>query len=300
MLLRQNLNMTSPPDLTEMIVTACSWEASATKPGNVHPGANFADLTYEDFLISAELIAPILAKTEKLGVGQAVLQSVHTTMTEIGNNTNLGIALLLAPLLAVPSDQSLNAGIANVLNQLTVEDAMLVYQAIQLARPSGMGSIATQDITQIPSDTLLQVMKQAEQRDAIAAEYANHFSTVLQFGYPFLLKRLPVRNREHIQSIFPLPRQYNAVLVELHVRLMARNADTLIARKCGREIAEHSAQMATALLQHWDWSSAAFQQELQQFDRWLRADGHKRNPGTTADLVAATLFAWLRERFIRQ
>ena len=31
------------------------------------------------------------------------------------------------------------------------------------------------------------------------------------------------------------------------------------------------------------------------FDRWLRADGHRRNPGTTADLVAATLFAAQRD-----
>ncbi len=29
--------------------------------------------------------------------------------------------------------------------------------------------------------------------------------------------------------------------------------------------------------------------------RWLRADGHRRNPGTTADLVAAALFILLVE-----
>ncbi|MCS6850573.1 MAG: triphosphoribosyl-dephospho-CoA synthase, partial [Gemmataceae bacterium] len=31
------------------------------------------------------------------------------------------------------------------------------------------------------------------------------------------------------------------------------------------------------------------------FDAWLRADGQRRNPGTTADLVAASLFAALRQ-----
>ena len=31
------------------------------------------------------------------------------------------------------------------------------------------------------------------------------------------------------------------------------------------------------------------------FDFWLRADGNRRNPGTTADLVAAALFAGLRD-----
>ena len=36
------------------------------------------------------------------------------------------------------------------------------------------------------------------------------------------------------------------------------------------------------------------QKELNEFDRWLRADGNRRNPGTTADLVAASLFAAFR------
>ena len=32
-----------------------------------------------------------------------------------------------------------------------------------------------------------------------------------------------------------------------------------------------------------------------EFDAWLRAEGHARNPGATADLVAAALFAALRD-----
>jgi triphosphoribosyl-dephospho-CoA synthase len=34
---------------------------------------------------------------------------------------------------------------------------------------------------------------------------------------------------------------------------------------------------------------------LSDFDFWLRCDGHRRNPGTTADLIAAGLFAALRD-----
>ena len=40
------------------------------------------------------------------------------------------------------------------------------------------------------------------------------------------------------------------------------------------------------------------QAPIAEFDYWLRADGNRRNPGTTADLVAACLFAALRERLI--
>jgi triphosphoribosyl-dephospho-CoA synthase len=34
---------------------------------------------------------------------------------------------------------------------------------------------------------------------------------------------------------------------------------------------------------------------MAELDSWLRADGNRRNPGTTADLVAGCLFAVLRD-----
>ena len=40
---------------------------------------------------------------------------------------------------------------------------------------------------------------------------------------------------------------------------------------------------------------SAYYEALANFDFWLRSDGHRRNPGTTADLVAAGLFVLLRE-----
>ena len=37
------------------------------------------------------------------------------------------------------------------------------------------------------------------------------------------------------------------------------------------------------------------QTEYEKFDLFLRADGHRRNPGTTADMIAAILFVAFRE-----
>ena len=40
---------------------ACLTEALARKPGNVHPEANFTDLSFADFVASAHAIAPVMA-----------------------------------------------------------------------------------------------------------------------------------------------------------------------------------------------------------------------------------------------
>src|SRR5260370_31210191 len=108
-------------NLEEMIRAACVLEVAARKPGNVHPLRSFPDLTYRDFVLSADAIAPILARTAELGVGGAILGSVMATQRRVGRNTNLGVVLLLAPLAAVPPGVRLTDGIPDVLKGLSQE-----------------------------------------------------------------------------------------------------------------------------------------------------------------------------------
>ena len=82
---------------------ACAMEATSRKPGNVHPEASFGDLTYADFIKSADAIAPVVASAHEVGVGRTILDAVIKTRAAVGQNTNLGIVLLLTPLAAVPS-----------------------------------------------------------------------------------------------------------------------------------------------------------------------------------------------------
>src|SRR4051794_27956120 len=86
--------------LAECAWLACVLEATARKPGNVHPQASFDDLTYDDFIGSAALVAPIIGRTAELGVGAAVLAAIEATHARARRNSNLGIALLMAPLAA--------------------------------------------------------------------------------------------------------------------------------------------------------------------------------------------------------
>lgn len=272
--------------LEEHIRLACLLEANARKPGNVHPGARFADLSHRDLIRAADIVAPALAAAHRQGVGPCVLDAVTRTQNVLRKNANLGIILLLAPLAAVAPEETLPAGIPTVLAALDQTDAVLVYRAIRLAGPAGMGTVSEQDLSQEPEVTLLEAMRLAEKRDAVAAEYVHRFDLVLNFGLPILSQC------EDFQATWEM------TIIELQLKLLSRRPDSLIARKCGMATAQEAATLAQRVLEAGWPRTPAGQELLQQFDCWLRDDGHRRNPGTTADLVAACLFAGLRDGHI--
>ena len=80
---------------------------------------------------------------------------------------------------------------------------------------------------------------------------------------------------------------------------MSEYPDSLIARKCGRAIADESAARAAAAAEAGPLGSEDDWRAVADLDFWLRSDRQKRNPGTTADLIAAALFAGLRDGLIR-
>lgn len=272
--------------LAEQIELACLMEATARKPGNVHPGASFVDLDYADFAHAAAAIAPVIATATPDTIGTTVLRAIQATHSSARSNINLGIVLLLTPLAAVPRDQSLAVGLPAVLSNMTRHDAAEVYRAIRLAVPGGMGQVDDQDVAIEPSQTLREVMQLAADRDLIAAQYAD--------GYQ-LVQSLADRLQHHWQvEITTLPRWEQAVITTF-LELLADHPDSLIARKNGIDIARTAQHHAAAVLKAGGLATIEGYAALQQFDAWLRADGHRRNPGTSADLIAAALFYALRE-----
>lgn len=259
---------------------ACLWEATARKPGNVHRYADFDDLEYLDFLQSAAAMAPTLADAPSRGLGATILAAVRATRRVVATNTNLGIVLLLAPLAAVADDTITRAAVEEVLVRTTVEDTRLAYEAIRLAAPGGLGRAPSQDVRDEPTLPLREVMALAAERDLVARQYANGFVEVLTEGVPALEQGLARCGC------------LEGAIVFCQLTLLSRHPDSLIARKRGLVVAAEASRRAAEALAVLGTPEGA--RALAELDAWLRGDGHARNPGTTADLVTASLFAALR------
>ncbi|MCL4206103.1 MAG: triphosphoribosyl-dephospho-CoA synthase [Pirellulaceae bacterium] len=266
---------------------ACLIEATSPKPGNVHRGCDFEDMTFLDFAVSATAIGPVVESAAEQGVGATVLRSIQATRRWVPVNTNLGSVLLIAPLACVPRDRSLTAGLDEVLANLDADDARQVYEAIRLAQPGGLGRADRLDVAGPPPTDLLAAMRLAADRDLVARQYVSDFQQVLQFAVPSLV--------EGVQGGWRL----TDAVVHTQMRLMSEYPDSLIARKCGDDVARRSADFASRVLAAGGPGEDSYQQALADLDFWLRCDGNRRNPGTTADLLAAALFAILRDGRIR-
>jgi triphosphoribosyl-dephospho-CoA synthase len=274
-------------DIGQCATLACLLEVIAPKAGNVHRAADFEDLTLRDFMLSATLIAPTMQNAEQRGVGRTVLDAIRATRQAVNTNTNLGTVLLLAPLAAVPRHVPLRDGVGPVLQSMKGQDSRDVYAAIRIAQPGGMGRVDQMDVQQNAPADLLAAMQAAADRDLVAMQYASGFETVLAEVAP--------RLQQNVSKGWLI----ETAIIETQLQLLCRYPDSLISRKCGKHVAEQAAAMADRVLRAGDPHSPAFEEALADLDFWMRADHHRRNPGTTADLIAAGLFAALREGHLR-
>lgn len=264
-------------------------EASALKAGNVTPVTAFSDMDHSDFLVSGLAIRSVFERASDLSVGQLVLESIRRLREQMTINTTLGTILLLAPLAKAigphperNASLDLSASVASVLDGLTAHDAGDVYAAIRLAKPGGLGRASEHDVQDAPPADLVDAMRTAAAVDAVARQYTNGFADVLRMtGW---MQRGLVRG----QNLADL-------IVEVQLRWMAEELDGLIVRKAGQEVAEEARQLAVWALDE-RLETGQCGTRWVAFDTFLRSGDRTRNPGTTADLIAAALFVLLISR----
>ena len=272
-------------DIAAAAQLACRLEARAPKPGNVSPGRPFRDMRFEDFQASADAIAPVMLHAADRPVGAIVFEAVQASMRVAHTNTNLGMVLLLAPLaraagICAPG-QDLRQALAGVLDATTVADARDVYRAIRMASPGGLGTVPEQDVSDEPTQPLVEVMRLGAAHDDIAREYATAFAATFETGLPTL--------RGLRQAGF----SWDDAIVQTYLTILAARPDTHIARRAGRSMAAEVSARAARVLEQGGVTTEAGRAAAIAFDESLRDAANTANPGTSADLVTASVFSLL-------
>ncbi len=278
------------------------------KPGNVHRTQDFEDMAFEDFLISGIVIGDIMKKAAKKGLkykhkeetlhniklGKLIRKAVLETDKWVTNNTNLGIIMLLTPLSAAAgmSDvfSELRWNVGRVMDATTPEDAVHLYDAINIADAGGMGERDELDVeSQEAREELLendinmfQVLEMSSQWDMLSHELTNRMPVTFKTGFP-LFKELKARHGT------------NKATVQTFLTVLSTYPDTLISRKYGKDEAAQVSESAKAILDAGGMLTDEGYSMLEEFDRELIAKN--LNPGTTADLTASSIMAALLDEF---
>jgi triphosphoribosyl-dephospho-CoA synthase len=278
-----------PIHAAQAVKAACLIELKAMKPGNISVHGAGHGMTLADFVASAEAIAAVIAKPG-LCVGERILACIRKTRKAVNCNTNLGIVLLSAPLVAAAVEPqasgSLRFRLQKVLADLSVQDAKLAYEAIRLASPAGLGRAQRHDVQAVPQVTLLQAMREARTRDRIAYQYASGFEDIFGFGV--------VRVHQGLERWG----SQKWAAVGTYLGFLGHFPDTHIVRKwkaeTARKVMRKAAKLEKELLD--SIKAEKLMPQLLDFDAELKRAGI--NPGTSADLTVASLLAVRLEKML--
>jgi triphosphoribosyl-dephospho-CoA synthase len=284
------------------------------KPGNVHRLMDFPDTKYEHFLAGGVALGSRMRELaengdrighgsriwSELGIGENILTSVKDMMAwQSGGNVHLGIILLFSPLAAAAGSvmkegvvglEELRNVLDKVISGATPLDSVNIYKAIDKAMSrENLGSVNQLDVKDTSSlDRILDegltprdIFMKCQERDAICNEWVTGFNVTFTEGYPFLRKRL-----DEGASI-------NEATVDTFLKILAEHPDSLIQRKSGKKAAITVNQKAREIVQAGGASTEAGVKMLWSLDDELSSENGSLNPGTTADLTAASLFLLL-------
>jgi triphosphoribosyl-dephospho-CoA synthase len=284
-------------------------EASAHKPGNVSVVTDFENTRYEHFLASAVAAASSfetgarrgIAVSEgkidvtEVGVGKIIRNCiVDIAAWQHGGNTLLGTIILLSPMAVAAGMVFKDAGFAVgdlrrnlklVTSSTTPKDAVDVYDAIEIASPSGLGKAPDLDVNDPASKnrilqkkvSLYEVFKIAETYDTICSEYVNNYHVTFDLAYPSLSKHLD-------QTSDP-----SSATIQTFLEVLAKVPDTFIARKTNIQKAREVSLRAKEVVELGGVETPAGKEALDKLDKELRKHSNILNPGTTADIIAAAL-----------
>ena len=306
----------------------CGWP----KPGNVHRTANFPDTRFEHFIAGSVSMGPALreaavrgvmarlgeARMDELGVGRLIRRAVADMKAwHRGGNTHLGTCILFIPLAASAgktyieqgriTSEKLRSNTVIMTRNTTSIDAVNVYEAIRIAgteRTLGEAKVpeapdvfdeGAEDKLISEKVTLYDAMKIASEWDKVASEFTSGMETVFELGYPSIV--------EILESTGDI----NTAIVHSYLKVLHEFPDTFMARKIGlKETGDIKAAVkkglekvlwisreAGKILEDGGLMTEKGRETIKSLDDRLHEAGGELNPGTTADILAASLMVAL-------
>jgi triphosphoribosyl-dephospho-CoA synthase len=258
--------------ISEASAYACIIEAGTFKPGNIYPGRT----GFLDLIISAMLLGKTLERhcsTEEVHLGQLIKEAVLERAELVPSNTNLGIILLHGPI-AMAASISINnveKSLDELIQKTTKEDAVEVAEAIQMSNAyigkpqkgpdlkieGAVHEIRTRGLT------LFDLFLISSGWDTIASEWVNGFQITFSGAQKLMA---------------------GTSVLELYLDILSEYPDSLVQRRFGKGIAKKISEKARILRD-------CPLDDLRKWDQYLHSNGI--NPGTTADLVASSIFVAL-------
>ena len=296
--------------ISKCLEMAILFEVSANKPGNVNFVVGFEGTRVEHFLASAVAAAPSFEEAAKRGIAVAngklritdvgMGQLIKDCVADIdawqkGGNTLLGTVILFVPLAVAAGMtpmkgngefnlQQLRENIKVAVESTTAEDAVHLYEAIDIAKPSGLNGAPDLDVKDSNSKarlmkenvSLFEVFKIAAGYDDICFEWVNNYPITFDMAYPYLMEQLKSKC-------------LNTAIIHTFLKVLSERPDTFISRKVGVEKTREVSADAGKVLQLGGVETPKGRESILLFDKKLRESGNNYNPGTTADITAAAL-----------
>ena len=276
--------MNDPDRTAQRAVLAMLFELSSSpKPGNVDRCHDFSDIGFHHFLASAVSSYPVFRKAAQgLGCpGSLILEGVQAWRDwNLSSNTHFGSLVLMIPIALAAGTASRQGGdlesdLPGVLEKTTVQDAVDFYRAFELAGARvaevelfSLMDPGSENALCESEKTLLELMRLSMGHDIVAREWATNYRRSF-----LLAERLVEQTEEH---------GLNDGVVRTFLEALAEVPDSLISAKFGPDKARQVSRQAAQAL------ADSTLEKARQMDCDLL--GQDINPGSTADLIAASLF----------
>ena len=309
MLFLKRCAMINETDKLKFIVNsaqlAAVLEVSSLKPGNVNPLHDFENTRYEHFLAGSISIGNAVFNAaiggcsegynDKIGIGECIFHGVSDVKnSHNGGNTHMGILMLFIPIASAcgicisENDlkfRDMQKNVSKILSLTTVDDSANLCSAIKLADAGGLGRVNEFDLNdenlkeELIKNNLnfYNLLKLSANRDRIAQELTTGME--ITFEHARVIEKI----YDETGGIFP-------AIVQAYLIILSKFPDTLIVRKCGAETAREVTAEASEVLELGGVFTKKGRVAIENFDKHLRENGNRLNPGTTADIVAASLF----------